>query len=63
MEVTEQALIDFYKEVDESKLESVKTIAAKYQSKTAKLMRMLKKNMTTKHQKQFHALGIHHMHE
>lgn len=48
MEVTEQALIDFYKEVDESKLESVKTIAAKYQSKTAKLMRMLKKKYDNK---------------
>ena len=41
MEVTEDALINYYKEVDESKLESVKAIAVKYQSKTAKLMRML----------------------
>lgn len=48
MEVTEDALINYYKEVDESKLESVKTIAAKYQSKTAKLMRMLKKKYDNK---------------
>ena len=43
MEVTEESLASFYEDVDKSKISSVKTIAEKYQSKTAKLMRMLKK--------------------
>eukprot|EP00944_MAST-04C_sp_MAST-4C-sp1_P014623 g14623.t1 len=48
MEVTEESLASFYEDVDNSKVSSVKTIAEKYQSKTAKLMRMLKKKYNNK---------------
>ena len=41
--VTEDSLLAFYKEHDESKLGDVPKVASKYASKTAKLMRLLKK--------------------
>ena len=41
--VTEQSLTDFYTKHDESKIDDVQKVVAKYGTKTAKLIRILKK--------------------